>query len=802
MKFFKGKKKKSGDESTASVSSARSTANTSGKRLSMMTTGNIIEDEPLNTDKPIYDTFESWLESDSNESFRLKKFKESDNTKLSLTGQLKSPADGDIIPHLIRSDTQITSLNISDSNIGVNRIIAAIEALKFNTTLKFIGLSFNEIDLDGCFAIQDVLTVNQTLTSIDLKNNKVEDDGFEVLMDALKTNNTITDIDLRRNNITAEACHALNDVLLTNTTLQKLELRGNSIGDEGCLKIMEGLDNNTTLVTLGLDRNNIKPEQVEKCNVIVKRNEVIQRHRESIKSEGISYYVTSVCTLKDKMCLAWAETDSGKVIDEAAKTVGGIALSIFMEQLRIIMDSENTQLAHTSDPQILQLMRDKRQLKKLLDQKINSHTYITHTIAASKHPRSLDMLKCLVDECNASFYTEVDSDGLTARAITLTSEIEAKRAYAITHGTFLGRYIIDGGKGLKSNPAYKSSTSIVYFAHDVSKTENDSKYQVAIKIMTCEKSFLKVRRVSEGESLNTFVSGEDIPRSSGRYDANAIVALYRFHDEIDTTGKHYQCLVFQKEGKNLHQIINSEFVAGNDETTIPNYGLKIAKCIQHVHSKGYIHGDIKPRNIIRSSKNNMKLVDLDDSVALGEKLTKQNVTSAFISPEYARALYGYKCKEEDEKSMQEQINELHEKMIKLDLSKNEDIDTYQVTNEYIQSLLSKDACKNKSEEHLLASPLVDIWGFGVIMYYLCVGRPLFLYNLSSNFATESEKNRLLMWRGLSRTDLDEVPTCYNDHFRESVKTFLMKCLHVDQAERFQSMEEVLDHDIFLDIDDI
>jgi len=643
--------------------------------------------------------------------------------------------------------------------------------------------------------------VNQTLTSIDLKNNNVKDLGFVALMDALKTNNTITDLDLRRNNITGEACHALKDVLLTNTTIQKLELRGNSIGNEGCRTIMEGLDNNTTLFRLSLDRNNIKPEQVEECNVFVKRNEVIQRHRESIKSEGISYYVTSVCTQKDKMYrLAWAETDSGKIIDEAAKTVGSFALCVFMEQLRIIMNSENSQLPDTSDPKILELMRDRRQLKKLLNQKINSNTYITHTLAASKHSHSLDMLKYLVDKCNASFYTMADNDGFTARAIALASEIEAKHVYANTHGTFLGRYIIDGGKGLKSNPAYKSLTSTVYFAHDVSKMENDPMYQVAIKIMTCEKSFLKVRELSEGESLSILLSGEDIPLSSGRYDANAIVALYRFHDEIDTTGKAYQCLVFQKEGKNLHQIINSELVAGNDEITIQYYGRRIAKCIQHVHSKGYIHGDIKPQNLIRSSKNYMKLIDLDDSVAMGRKLTK-NFTSAFISPEYARALYGYNCNEEGEESIQEQITELHKKMIELDLSKNEDIDTYQVVNEHIQALLSKDACKNKSEEHLLASPSVDIWGFGVIMYYLCIGRPLFLYNLESNFATESEKNRLLMWKGLSRTDLD-VPTCYSEHFQELVKTFLMKCLHVHPVERFQSMEEILDHHIFLSIDDI
>jgi len=754
-------------------------------------------------DRSVSDTFEDWLQWDSQESFKIKKYKESGNKKLSLEGELKSPEEGDILPHLIKNDPDLIWLSLGDCKIGRDKYLAVIEALKSNTSLKFISLSFTGIDIHGCRAIKETLMVNQTLTSIDLKNNNIGDLGFVTIMDAMQNNHTISYLDLRRNRISGKAMHAMRNALHTNTTLQKVELRDNSIGNEGCRMIMEGLHENITLLNLSMASNNIHTDVLQDCMAFVKRNEIIHHHRTNVDFLGISYYVSIEGMAYRKPYLTWAFKDSTTIIDEAAKSIESFALVVFIDTLRSIIDSENsntqTKLSDSFySPTMLKMIRDKDQLRILLNQKINDDTYLHHMIAGSKHPRTLDMLKFLIDRCDACFYTLEDDKGLTARAIALTSEDDAQHAWANMHGTFLGRYIIEGGKGIKSNPVHKSAMSVVHFAHDITKMNNDPKYQVTIKIMRNEETYKRERqvRLNEGGSPLIFSSGEDIPISSNKYDTDSIVTLYRFHDEIDITGQHYQCLIFEKNGKNLNQIIDSELITGNNETTVSRYGRGLAKAIQHVHSKGVIHADIKPRKIIRASNDLLKLIDLDKSIARGEKLSK-DCSSAFISPEIARALFG--SKDQDAGSIQERIIKQHKKITKLDLFKKDDINAYNVADEKIQILLASKVAHENAEEPLHASTSLDIWGFGVIMYYLCIGQPLFLYNLNDNLATESEKNRLLTWQGLSRANLDKVcPAYLSESFRENTYIFLMKCLHINPAQRFQSMEEILDHDLFRD----
>jgi len=747
------------------------------------------------------DTFEDWLQLDPQESFKIKIYEESGNKKLSLEGELKSPEEGDIIPHLIKNDEDLTWLSLGDCKIGHDKYLAVIEALKSNTALKFISLSFTGIDIDGCLAIKETLTVNQTLTSIDLKNNNVGDLGFVAIMDAMQNNHTITNLDLRWNRISGNAMHAMRDALYTNTKLQKVDLRGNSIGNEGCLMIMDGLHKNTTLLNLHMERNHIHVDLLQECMAFVKRNEIIHHHCTNVDFLGICYYVTIEGMAYRKPYLTWAVNNSTTIIDEAAKSIESFALVVFIDTLCSILDPENSDAqSKLSDsfysPTILRMILDREQLNGLVNQKINDDTYLHHMLAASKHPRSLDMLKFLIDRCNACFYTLEDTNGLTARAIALASEDDAKHEWANTHEMFLGRYIIEGGKGIKSNPFHKSATSMVHFAHDVTKGENDPKYQVTIKIMRNEETYKRERqiRLNEGESLLTLSSGEDIPISYNRYDTDSIVTLYRFHDEVDVTGQHYQCLIFEKHGKNLNQIIDSELITGNNEATVSRYGRGLAKAIQHVHAKGNIHADIKPRKIIRASNNLLKLIDLDNSIATGKTVTN-DCSSAFTSPEITRALL--ESKEDKVRSIQKRIIEQHKRITKLDLSKKNDMDAYDEANEKIQALLASKVVHQNDEGNLKASPSLDIWGFGVIMYYLCIGQPLFLYNLNDNLATESEKNRLLTWQGLTRTNLDKVcPACLSEPFREKTYTFLMKCLHMDPAERFQSMEEILDHNLF------
>ena len=70
------------------------------------------------------------------------------------------------IADMLKQNTTLTSINLSDNFITINGIQSIADALKQNTTLTSIDLSDNDIDTDGMQSIVDMLKQNTTLTSI------------------------------------------------------------------------------------------------------------------------------------------------------------------------------------------------------------------------------------------------------------------------------------------------------------------------------------------------------------------------------------------------------------------------------------------------------------------------------------------------------------------------------------------------------------------------------------------------------------------------------------------------------------
>jgi serine/threonine protein kinase len=60
-------------------------------------------------------------------------------------------------------------------------------------------------------------------------------------------------------------------------------------------------------------------------------------------------------------------------------------------------------------------------------------------------------------------------------------------------------------------------------------------------------------------------------------------------------------------------VITHEQVAGKDWKQIRIIMEQIIENIEEIHSRGFIHGDLKPQNIVRDGVR-MKLIDLESSV--------------------------------------------------------------------------------------------------------------------------------------------------------------------------------------------
>lgn len=77
------------------------------------------------------------------------------------------------------------------------------------------------------------------------------------------------------------------------------------------------------------------------------------------------------------------------------------------------------------------------------------------------------------------------------------------------------------------------------------------------------------------------------------------VPICRYHrDYKDTDRKQHKCVVIEKRGKSLHDIICKGRVTGQELVTIQFYGIELAKAIKQMHKETFIHSNIQPRNIV------------------------------------------------------------------------------------------------------------------------------------------------------------------------------------------------------------
>eukprot|EP00945_MAST-04E_sp_MAST-4E-sp1_P003399 g3399.t1 len=79
----------------------------------------------------------------------------------------------------------------------------------------------------------------------------------------------------------------------------------------------------------------------------------------------------------------------------------------------------------------------------------------------------------------------------------------------------------------------------------------------------------------------------------------------------------------------------SERFAGHDLKTVEYISNSVAKALKHMHDQGLVHGDVKPRNVVRDASGKWKLIDLDAATKLSEPIGRK-YSSAFSPPELAK----------------------------------------------------------------------------------------------------------------------------------------------------------------------
>ncbi len=345
------------------------------------------------------------------------------------------------------------------------------------------------------------------------------------------------------------------------------------------------------------------------------------------------------------------------------------------------------------------------------------------------------------------------------------------KKWANSLGTKYNRYKITNN----GNPIYRSKTCEVYTAKDVTQKQQD----VCLKI------------IRDAENFN----GELNARDGITLDPKFVVELKDSLDNIQTkvggiytntesNGKTIPSWV--KEGgnideftivmpcaeKNLYEAIGAERFAGHDMELVHSICKNVAKALHHMHENGLVHGDVKPRNIVRIM-GEYKLIDLDAAEKIGQPIGRK-YSSAFAPPELAKLLFTKNG---------ESVDELYAKG-----TMKSTANAFGSNTPAKRQLLSK------------ASESFDVWGFGCLLYNLCTGRPLFgnIDSSDDNIYVPATAKELMNWCEIDNERLSFVFENIDQNNRDKgfAIDLIRKCLQGDAAKRLGTIADVLKHPYF------
>jgi serine/threonine protein kinase len=196
---------------------------------------------------------------------------------------------------------------------------------------------------------------------------------------------------------------------------------------------------------------------------------------------------------------------------------------------------------------------------------------------------------------------------------------------------FLGLYDIPDG----AQHEYMSATCTLYI---VDRVDGDKRTPVALKFMKNKDEFL--REISSRQQLLAPIVGHQQTQQDciieiiDSYDSSHAAFQGAVQKRPGLVDYEHPCLlVMPAAERSLRAIMDSERITKS--TAIKDIFHRILTCVKYMHDRGFIHGDLKPRNIVRWLRT-LKLIDLDASARIGKDGAWSKHSSAYIPPESVR----------------------------------------------------------------------------------------------------------------------------------------------------------------------
>lgn len=251
---------------------------------------------------------------------------------------------------------------------------------------------------------------------------------------------------------------------------------------------------------------------------------------------------------------------------------------------------------------------------------------------------------------------------------------------------------IDSMEVLESRPSLaNSSTSKIL---DSGRSESSENSRVAVKFMSSKSHFTRELETRKANNL----SSDMVINIIASFSADEDLLFARELDRHALQEYRY-CVVMPAADKNLAIINLTEHFVANDWVQIRSLFTQLATCLDHLHDRQLIHGDVKPANIVRKGTRYL-LIDLDASAAIGTGYSGIKYSSGYVPPEliYIDAVTGAPG-----------------------------IKTFILADDGVTAVYD-----HTKYTLVAADPAHDAWSLGMVFYELCTGRRLNLCDNDDN----------------------------------------------------------------------
>jgi ankyrin repeat protein/serine/threonine protein kinase len=367
------------------------------------------------------------------------------------------------------------------------------------------------------------------------------------------------------------------------------------------------------------------------------------------------------------------------------------------------------------------------------------------------HPKGTEVLSTAIQSF-PQLINAKDSMGRIANEVATEKNRSLINSFFLWYGTY---------RPTQSKAEHCSSTTYVFKGMDESVLDTNGNYQpVAIKLMRYKSHFLKEITSRKANQIDdefvvqvlahyppTMEEADNWPEDIGHND---------FGQEFSITKSQAEkmfCVVMTLADRNMFVSLKQERFAGRNFEVVREIFRQLARCTQHLHSHGILHGDIKPLNIMRI-ESTWKLIDLDASCRIGKDFVCAKYSTAYCPPE---SIF---------------VNE--EKSHAIPRSpETEKMEQYQYSP-------------------LTADPFFDMWSLGCVLYQLCSkdALPLFAVGQDDNLSDDcSVDDNLFLLHEWS----DQVKQKKLNFILDPLAKNLLSLMLMKNPEKRPSLQRILSH---------